>query len=77
MYYKLSERLAETMLTMAKESPNKTLVKTEPSYNEPSGSGQSSNIPPAPGEQINVPGFEVFGAIAAIATCSYFVYRKR
>lgn len=71
MYYKLSERIAETMLTMAEESPNKTLVKAEPPYNQPSG---QSNI--APGEQIEVPGFEFIGAVAAVAASGYFVYRR-
>ncbi|MFO7967684.1 MAG: S16 family serine protease [Archaeoglobaceae archaeon] len=75
MYYKLSERLAETMLTMAKENPNRTLVKTEPpSYERPSNGGSDVD---APGEQIEIPGFQVFAAIAAISVCSYYAYRRR
>ncbi len=75
MYYKLSERLAETMMTMAKENPNRTLIKTEPpSYERPSN-GQSTID--APGEQIEIPGFKLITAIAAITACSYYVYRRR
>lgn len=78
MYYKLSERLAETMLTMAKENPNKTLVKTEPpSYEEgePPTRDREGNID-APGEQIEVPGFGVLTAITGISAC-YYAYRSR
>ncbi len=74
MYYKLSERLAETMMTMAKENPNRTLVKTEPpSYNEPSN---GHSVVDAPGEQIEIPGFEVLTALAAIS-CGYYAHHRR
>ncbi|MFP3946452.1 MAG: S16 family serine protease [Archaeoglobaceae archaeon] len=72
MYYKLSERLAKTMLIMAKENLNRTLVKVEiPPYNEPS----TYSTVDAPGEQVEIPGFELLTAVAAISIC-YCAYRS-
>lgn len=75
MYYKLSERLAETMMTMAKENPNRTLVKVDPPSYEESPTSQS-NVH-APGEQVEIPGFEILTAITAISASSYCAHRRR
>lgn len=75
LYYKLSERLAETMLTMAKENPNRTLIKTEPPPYEEAPRRDSGTD--TPGRQIEIPGFEALATVTAVSLCSYYLYRRR